>query len=152
MKKSAGILAYRKVENTIELFLVHPGGPFWKNKDIHGWSIPKGEFNDNENPVDAALREFHEETGYRVSGELTALRPVKQPGGKIVHVWAVEADFDADKVTSNTFSLEWPPGSGKLMDFPEIDRAGWFSAETAIQKIHKGQMPFIEQLVEVLKI
>jgi predicted NUDIX family NTP pyrophosphohydrolase len=146
MKKSAGILAYRKTGNVYEVFLVHPGGPFWKNKDVHAWSIPKGEFNDDEIPFSAAKREFFEETGFEVDGEFIELNPVKQPGGKQVYVWAVEADFDPEAIVCNTFSLEWPPLSGKVLEVPEIDKAAWFSLEVAMHKIHKGQIPLLEQL------
>ncbi len=146
MKKSAGILACRKAGKNIEVFLAHPGGPFWKNKDEHAWSVPKGEFTDDEIPLEAAKREFWEETGIQISGEFIKLEPVKQPGGKLVFVWAVEADLNPADIKSNTFPLEWPPRSGKTIDVPEIDKAAWFPLDIARQKIHKGQIPILEQL------
>jgi predicted NUDIX family NTP pyrophosphohydrolase len=150
MKQSAGILAYRRSENNFEVFLVHPGGPYWKNKDQHAWSIPKGEFDAVEAPFNAALREFKEETGFSVSGNFIEFNPVKQPGGKIIFIWAIEADFDPETIKSNSFSLEWPPKSGKMIDVPEIDKAGWFTPGEARQKIHKGQIPVLEQLAKKL--
>jgi predicted NUDIX family NTP pyrophosphohydrolase len=145
MKRSAGILAFRKSGVSCEVFLVHPGGPFWKNKDEHAWSVPKGEFGEEENPFDAALREFREETGFTITGNFVELKPIKQPGGKIVHVWAVEANFDPAEIKCNTFMMEWPPGSGKEIEVPEVDKAEWFTLQSACQKIHKGQIPVIEQ-------
>ncbi len=152
MKKSAGILAYRRAGKSNEVFLVHPGGPFWKNKDEHAWSVPKGEFTDEEISFEAAKREFQEETGFPIDGEFIELQPVKQSGGKLVYVWAVEADLNPGDIKSNTFSLEWPPRSGKTINFPEIDKAAWFPLETARQKIHKGQIPFLEQLASKVNI
>lgn len=149
MKKSAGILPYRKSAGEVEVFLVHPGGPFWKNKDEHAWSVAKGEFSDDEVPFNAALREFNEETGFMASGNFLELAPVKQPGGKLVFVWAVEADYDPASIRSNTFSLQWPPRSGKLIDVPEIDKAAWFPLSIARQKIHKGQLPVLLQLISL---
>lgn len=145
MKRSAGILAYRKTTEDFEVFLVHPGGPFWKNKDENAWSFPKGEFQEDEVPLAAAKREFQEETGFTLAGEFIELIPVKQPGGKYVHAWAVEADFDPAVFSSNTFSIEWPPRSGIFIDVPEVDKAAWFSIEIARLKIHKGQIPVLEQ-------
>jgi predicted NUDIX family NTP pyrophosphohydrolase len=132
------------------VFLVHPGGPFWRNKDAGAWSIPKGEIGAEEGPLEAARREFQEETGFAASGKLTELMPVKQAGGKVVVAWAVEGDFDAAAIRSNTFSIEWPPRSGKQVEFPEIDRAGWFSLENARKKILKGQIPLLEQLEAII--
>ena len=149
MKKSAGILPYRKSAGEVEVFLVHPGGPFWKNKDEHAWSVAKGELSDDEVPFNAALREFNEETGFMASGNFLELAPVKQPGGKLVFVWAVEADYDPASIRSNTFSLQWPPRSGKLIDVPEIDKAAWFPLSIARQKIHKGQLPVLLQLISL---
>lgn len=146
MKKSAGILPFRKKGKTVEVLLVHPGGPFWKNKDAHGWSVSKGEFSDQEKPFEAALREFREETGFTAEGDFIEFQPVRQPGGKLVYVWALEAEFNPDELQSNTFPLEWPPRSGKMTQFPEVDKAAWFPPETAVQKIHKGQVPILEQL------
>lgn len=150
MKKSAGILVYRKAGKDIEYLLVHPGGPFYKNKDINTWSIPKGEYDNNENAFEAAKREFFEETGIRIDGDFISLKTVKQNGGKEVSAWAVEADVDTGKVKSNTFELEWPPKSGKFQKYPEIDRAEWFNYEEAKKKILKGQIPVIDELNNLL--
>jgi predicted NUDIX family NTP pyrophosphohydrolase len=148
-KKSAGILAYRVFNGALQVFLVHPGGPFWAKKDAGAWTIPKGEFEEEE-PLVAAKREFLEETGMSIDGEFTKLAPVTLKSGKIVHGWAVEADLDATKVVSNTFSMEWPPKSGKLGEFPEVDRAGWFTFEEAMEKINPAQAGFIRELVSIL--
>lgn len=151
MKKSAGILIYKKVKDKLQVMLVHPGGPFWKNKDAGAWSIPKGEFNDNEEPLDAAKREFEEETGLTVSGKFLPLTPVKQKSGKLIYTWAVEEDIDVSSIKSNLFEMEWPPRSGKMKCFPEIDEACWFAVEEAKEKIIKGQFSFIEELIGLLK-
>lgn len=151
MKRSAGILAFRKSEVSWEVFLVHPGGPFWKNKDEHAWSVPKGEFTEEENPFNAAKREFREETGFTITGSFIELKPVRQPGGKIVHVWAVEADLDPAEIICNTFMMEWPPGSGKEIELPEVDKTEWFLLQNAYQKIHKGQIPVLEQFENLLE-
>jgi predicted NUDIX family NTP pyrophosphohydrolase len=135
----------------MEVLLVHPGGPFWAKKDLGAWSVPKGEFPPGEDALVAARREFEEETGFAVDGRFIQLTPVKQSGGKLVQVWAVEGDCDASAVRSNTFSIEWPPRSGKEQQFPEIDRAEWFTIEAAKQKILKGQIPFIEELKRITK-
>lgn len=148
MKQSAGILLYRLKNEVPEFFLVHPGGPFFTQKNEGWWTIPKGEVMDDEDPFTAAKREFKEETGYEVSGEFTALMPVKQKAGKIVSCWAVEGDFDQNEVKSNTFEIEWPPKSGQRKSFPEIDRAGWFAFEEAQQLINEAQRSF---LIETLK-
>ncbi len=145
-KNSAGILLHRLRGSGIEVFLVHPGGPFWATKDAGAWSIPKGEFEAGEDPLEAAKREFKEETGFAVEGNFIELTPVKQPGGKVVYAWAVMGDCEADSIKSNTFSLEWPPRSGKRKEFPEVDRAGWFTPEVAREKILKGQLNFLEEL------
>jgi len=137
---------YRRTDDGLEVLLVHPGGPFWQRKDLAAWSIPKGEFAPDENPLEAARREFQEETGFVAPGPFTRLEPVKQPGGKIVVAWAVEGDFDDAAVKSNTFSMEWPRGSGKRQEFPEIDRAGWFPIAEARKKILRGQLPLLDQL------
>jgi predicted NUDIX family NTP pyrophosphohydrolase len=150
-KKSAGLLLYRDGTKGVEVLLVHPGGPFWARKDEGAWSIPKGEFEDGEDPLSAAQREFEEETGTRASGEFLALQPIKQPGGKLVYAWAVHADFDPSTLRSNTFSMEWPPRSGRRSEFPEIDRAAWFGLEEARRKILKGQAGFLDQLVELTR-
>jgi len=145
-KRSAGILVFRKRDTNHEVFLVHPGGPYWAKKDMNAWSVPKGEFDEGEEPFLAAKREFREETGFEISGNFIELDPVKQPSGKIIHTWAVDSDLDASKTDSNLFEMEWPPGSGKREEFPEVDNAGWFSFEIARQKIVKGQVPILEQL------
>jgi predicted NUDIX family NTP pyrophosphohydrolase len=146
MRKSAGILLYRKKSSQPEFFLVHPGGPFWKNKDIGAWSIPKGEFEEGEDPLKAAQREFEEETGVSISGKFIELKPVKQKSGKIIYTWGVEGDIDPSILKSNTFTLEWPPKSGKYIEIPEVDKGGWFSYDTAKEKIIPGQIPILEEL------
>ena len=145
-KKSAGILLYRFQNTVLEFFLVHPGGPFWTKKDEGAWTIPKGEFEDNEDPLDAAKREFEEETGVKISGKFIELKPVKQKSGKLVYAWAVEGDIDSSKIKSNEFEMEWPPKSGKMKSFPEIDRAAWFNLKDAEQKINAGQFSLIKEL------
>ena len=149
-KKSAGLLLYRKVRGSVEVFLVHPGGPFWANKDDGAWSIPKGEFDEGEEPLDAAKREFREETGLVAEGEFQPLKPVRQRSGKIVYAWAVHLDLNAAAVTSNTFSMEWPRGSGRMQEFPEIDRADWFNIDLARRKILKGQLGLLDQLEQAV--
>jgi predicted NUDIX family NTP pyrophosphohydrolase len=149
--KSAGLLLFRETPEGVEVLLVHPGGPYWATKDDGAWSIPKGEFSDDEEPLAAAKREFEEETGQDVDGDFLPLESLKQPSGKLVHAWAVAADFDPSVLRSNTFSMEWPPKSGRQQQFPEVDRAGWFGIEAAKQKILKGQAPFLEQLLARLK-
>lgn len=146
-KQSSGILVYRRgLGATLEVLLVHPGGPFWKNKDAQAWSIPKGELDADEDALAAARREFFEELGLQVEGPFLALTPVRQSGGKTVHAFAVEGEVDAAKVQSNTFSMEWPPKSGKRQEFPEVDRAEWFTWDMAMQKINAGQAPLLHQL------
>lgn len=147
LKKSAGILLYKRVNKQLFVLLVHPGGPFWKNKDAGHWSIPKGEFSDEENAFDAAIREFEEETGTRLDGDFIELVPVKLKSGKVVYAWALEKDIDADAVESNTFEIEWPPKSGRLKSFPEIDKAAWFIVEEALEKINVAMTDFILQLI-----
>jgi predicted NUDIX family NTP pyrophosphohydrolase len=145
-KESAGLLLYRRGKGGIEVLLVHPGGPFWAKKDLGAWSIPKGEIEPGEDPLQAAKREFQEETGVEPRGELKPLGFVRQSGGKIVHAWALEADLDPASLRSETFVLEWPPGSGRQREFPEVDRAAWFSLAQARQKIVKGQVAFLDKL------
>jgi len=145
-KQSAGVLLYRIVDGLLQVFLVHPGGPFFKNKDDGSWSIPKGEFAEDENPLDAAKREVLEETGQSIDGNFIELKPIQQKGGKIVHAWAVEGDIDHVTIVSNTFEIEWPPRSGKKQSFPEIDRAAWFDVETAKVKINAAQTGLIDEL------
>jgi len=147
-KKSAGLLLFRETSGVLEVLLVHPGGPYWAGKDAGAWSIPKGEFEKDEAPLNAARREFEEETGMSVTGDFVALQPVQTPSGKEIHAWALRADLDPARLRSNTFSLEWPPKSGQLRDFPEVDRAQWFTLEEARSKILKGQAPLLEQLRE----
>jgi len=148
-KQSAGILLYRKTNSGLQVFLVHPGGPFFKNKDAGVWSIPKGEFLDDEGPLDAAKREFHEETGLSIDGKFLRLEPVTLKSGKIVHAWAVEGDIDATSIYSNMFEMEWPPKSGKRQSFPEIDRAGWFDVDEAKVKISGAQAGLIDNLLKI---
>jgi len=150
MKRSAGILVYRKKGKEFEYLLVHPGGPFFRNKDLNTWSIPKGEFENYEDPFTAARREFFEETGIDIDGTFIELNPVKQNSGKTVITWAVETDIDVSCIESNTFEMEWPPKSGKSQCFPEIDRAEWFTYEDARKKIIKGQIPIIDELNRLL--
>jgi predicted NUDIX family NTP pyrophosphohydrolase len=149
-KLSAGILLYRRRHGEVEVFLVHPGGPYWAGKDGGAWSIPKGEYREGEDPLATAQREFHEETGSPVTGSFHPLAPLTQPSGKVISVWAVEGDLDPETVRSNTFSLEWPPRSGKKQEFPEVDRGGWFDLPTAYQKLQPGQRGFLDQLQQVL--
>ena len=150
-KKSAGLLMYRFRENELEVFLVHPGGPFWAKKDLGAWSIPKGEYApDVEIPFEVAKREFREETGYEADGDFTPLTALKQPGQKIITAWAFEGDCDASKVKSNTFKMQWPPKSAKEVEFPEVDRAEWFTIHMAKQKLLKGQIGFLEELCQIL--
>lgn len=137
---------YRFKEGRLELFLVHPGGPFWARKDEGAWSIPKGEYLPGEDPLEAARREFTEETGLQAQGEFLELTEIRQPGGKRVKAWAFAGDCDPSAISSNTFSLEWPPGSGRTAQFPEVDRADWFDPEAARIKLLKGQLPLIEEL------
>jgi len=148
-KRSAGILFYRyRADRRLEVFLVHPGGPFWKNKDAGAWSLPKGEYEGGDDPFEAAKREFLEETGYPApEGEYLSLSEIKQPSGKLVTAWAVEGDCP-EEIKSNTFSMEWPPKSGKMQDFPEVDRAGWFPLAEARNKILPGQVGFLERLTK----
>jgi predicted NUDIX family NTP pyrophosphohydrolase len=145
-KRSAGLLLYRVRGDALQVFLVHPGGPFWTGKDIGAWGIPKGEAEADEDLLAVARREFEEETGCVPGAPPRALTPVRQPSGKIVYAWAVEGNCDPDSMTSNTFSMEWPPKSGRVQEFPEIDRAGWFDLPTARRKISKGQLGLLDQL------
>ena len=144
--QSAGLLLYRRSPDGLEVFLVHPGGPFWAKKDLGAWSIPKGEVEPAEDPLAAAQREFEEETGFQISGEFRPLAPLKQKSGKTVYAWAVEGDCDPSGLKSNTVSLEWPPHSGRQQEFPEVDRAAWFPLDEAKRKILPGQVGFIEWL------
>jgi predicted NUDIX family NTP pyrophosphohydrolase len=137
---------FRHKAGVLEVLLVHPGGPFWQHKDDGAWSIPKGEFGPDEDPLAAARREFTEETGFPVIGDTVPLAPLKQPSGKVIHAWAVEGDCDPALLRSNTFEMEWPPKSGTMREFPEIDRAAWFDVAVARRKIVPGQRGFLDQL------
>jgi predicted NUDIX family NTP pyrophosphohydrolase len=139
---SAGILMYRNATQSLEVLLVHPGGPFWRNKDDGAWSIPKGEIDAGERPEDIARREFMEELGSAASGPLRPLGKIRQRGGKLVRAFAVEGDLDVSTVVSNTFEMIWPPKSGRIQTFPEVDRAEWFALPVARDKILQGQRPF----------
>lgn len=150
VKKSAGILLYRLVNKYLEVFLVHFGGPFWAKKDLGAWSIPKGELSDNEEPFDAAKREFKEETGMNASGNFIELSPIKQKNGKLVYTWALEGNIDSEQIKCNTFEIEWPPKSGRKKEFPEIDKGEWFNVSDAKQKIIRDQSILIEELVSKL--
>jgi predicted NUDIX family NTP pyrophosphohydrolase len=143
---SAGILMYRRLKKGIEVLLVHPGGPFWRNKDAGAWSIPKGEIEQGEDPADVAQREFREELGTTPGQPLQALGLIRQGGGKIVHAFAVEGNLDTDAMSSNTFEMEWPPKSGRRQSFPEVDRAEWFDLERAREKILASQQPLLDRL------
>jgi len=147
VKKSAGILLYRLLKNKPEFFLVHPGGPFWTNKDAGAWTIPKGEYDINEEPLAAAIREFSEETGHIISGNFLSLTPIIQKAGKQVDAWALERDIDTTNIRSNSFNIEWPPKSGNWKSYPEIDRAEWFDIKTAKEKINPAQVAFLEELI-----
>jgi predicted NUDIX family NTP pyrophosphohydrolase len=147
-KQSAGLLLFRRTGERIEVLLGHPGGPFWRNKDLGAWSIPKGFVAQGEGPLAAARREFAEETGYKPRGKSVSLGDAKQPGGKIVHIWAIEGDWDAGELRSNQFEMEWPPRSGRLQIFPELDRAAWFSIAEARKRILTGQAVFLDRLIE----
>ena len=151
-KKSAGILLYRFTNKIPEVLIIHPGGPFWAKKDLGAWSIPKGEFTDEENPLDAATREFYEEMGEQVTGDFIAMAPIKQKSGKMVYVFALEYDFDVTKIKSNTFTMEWPPKSGKQQEFPEIDKGEWFDFTTSKQKLNKYQAAIIDELTKKLNL
>ena len=151
-KQSAGLLLYRRREEGLEVFLVPPGGPFGARQDAGAWSIPKGEHGPEEDPLPAARREFAEETGFTVFGPFFPLTPLKQKSGKVVQAFACEGEVDPGDLTSNTFTLEWPPRSGHLQEFPEVDRAAWFSLAEAREKIHPGQADFLQELALFLGI
>ena len=151
IRRSAGLILFRESPK-VEFLLVHMGGPFWARKDLGSWSIPKGEFSEDEDPLNAARREFEEEMGSSVTGEFIALEPIKQAGGKVVHAWAVRSDFNGASLRSHTFEMEWPPRSGRVQKFPEVDRAEWFSEEIARRKILKGQVGFIDQVMDLFRV
>jgi predicted NUDIX family NTP pyrophosphohydrolase len=150
-KRSAGLLMYRRSRGILEVLLVHPGGPFWEKKDLGSWSIPKGEYEAGEEALAAATREFQEETGLVAEGPYTPLTSIRQQGGKLVQAWAFEGDCDAESLKSTTFSLEWPPNSGRRREFPEVDRAGWFSIGEAKRKILPAQASLLEELAAKMR-
>jgi predicted NUDIX family NTP pyrophosphohydrolase len=141
---------YRRREPEVEVFLVHPGGPYWARKDLGAWSIPKGEYSDPEEPLEVARREFQEETGFFSSGPYLPLGEVRQPGGKLVRAWAFEGDCDPSALRSNTFRMEWPPRSGKQLEVPEVDRGAWFAMDEARQRLSGGQRPLVDRLAGLL--
>lgn len=145
-KTSAGVLLYRIRRGELQVFLVHPGGPYWKNKDDGAWSIPKGEFQEGDDPLATAKREFFEETGHAIQGEFRSLTPFKQAGGKVIYAWAVEGDFEPAAMRSNMFSIEWPPRSGIVREFPEVDKGEWFGFADAQRKLLPGQRPMLDEL------
>lgn len=149
-KSSSGLLMYRRGPTGVEVLLVHPGGPYWANKDANGWSIPKGELDDDESPELAARREFAEELGVEPQGPLIPLGSIRQKNGKTVHAWAVEGDFECATLRSNTFRMEWPPKSGRMQEFPEVDRAAWFAPDVARGKMHVGQAELVDRLLASL--
>ncbi len=149
-RASAGVLLYRDGPAGLEVFLVHPGGPFWARKDAGAWSIPKGEYAEDEDPLVAAQRELFEETGATAQGPFMVLQPIKQPGGKVVTAWAARGDLDPAQIKSNTFSLEWPPKSGVRRDFPEVDRGAWFSMQEAAGRLLPAQRPLLHELARAL--
>ncbi|HSQ44829.1 MAG TPA: NUDIX domain-containing protein [Ginsengibacter sp.] len=151
-KQSAGLLLYRTWKNLLEVFLVHPGGPFWKNKDDGAWSIPKGEFEDSEEPLKAAIREFLEETGKKVSGKFLKLHTVQQKSGKNIFAWALEKNIDPAEIISNSFTIEWPPHSGKFQSFPEVDKCGWFLINEAKKKINTAQVSLLTELEQKARL
>jgi predicted NUDIX family NTP pyrophosphohydrolase len=150
--QSAGILLFRVKNKELQIFLVHPGGPFWQKKDIGAWSIPKGEFSQDEDALTAAKREFDEETGSTISGDFIELTPVKQKAGKYIYAWAIKGDIDPATITCNSFSMEWPPKSGKRQQFPEVDKAGWFNVQVAKEKINPAQTLLIEELQNKVEV
>jgi predicted NUDIX family NTP pyrophosphohydrolase len=151
-ERSAGILMFRRRPGTSEVLLVHMGGPFWARKDDGAWSIPKGLYNESEDALAAARREFAEETGGSPEGEFIALGTFRQPSGKQLSVWAVDGEFDLRTFKSNMFTMEWPPKSGRTAEFPEADRAGWFDQAQALVKVTKGQRPIVKALFERLEL
>lgn len=151
-KKSAGILLYRFKNDTLEMLIVHPGGPFWAKKDEGAWSIPKGEFEDSENILHAAIREFEEETGHQMTGNFVALSPVKLGNNKILYAFALEGNLDITGLRSNTFTMEWPPKTGKMQAFPEIDRAEWVNFESCKLKLNKAQIVLVEELMNLIAL
>jgi len=151
-KRSAGIVLYRRTPRGLEVLLVHPGGPFWARKDEGAWSIPKGEFEDGDDPLAAARREFEEEVGMPAEGEFLPLSPIRQRGGKVVEAWGLEGDFDPANLESNTFTMEWPPRSGRQETFPEVDRADWFTIDKMRIKLNSAQVALVEELLGLLGV
>jgi predicted NUDIX family NTP pyrophosphohydrolase len=149
-KLSAGILMFRRRDSALEVFLVHPGGPFWRNKDAGAWSLPKGEYTEGQDLLEAAKREFREETGITAQGEFISLGELKQSSAKSITAWAIEGDFPPESLRSNTFSMEWPPKSGRQQEFPEVDRGAWFAVYDAKKRILKGQIGFLDKLAALL--
>lgn len=147
---SSGLLMYRIRDGKLQVLLTHPGGPLFQNKDDGVWTIPKGEIEPGEDMLEAAKREFEEETGITPTGPFIELTPIKQKGGKIVHAWAFQGDCDPSAIASNTFTMEWPPKSGRLMEFPEMDRADFFDVAAAGQKIKAAQMPLVEECEQIV--
>ena len=147
---SSGILLFRFRSERLQVMLVHPGGPFWGKKDVGAWSIPKGLLEDHESPLDAARREFKEETSFEINGNFIILGNLTQPSRKKIHAWAIERDIDETKIVSNKFALEWPKKSGIINEYPEIDKASWFYIDQAKKKIQKGQADFIERLIKLI--
>ncbi|GGE44939.1 putative NUDIX family NTP pyrophosphohydrolase [Pedobacter psychrotolerans] len=150
MRQSAGLLLYRQTGPELEFFLIHPGGPIFAKKDLGVWSVPKGELDENEEPLHAAIREFEEEVGTKIDGDFIELQPIIQKGGKKVLCWAVEGDLDPSTLHSNTFEMQWPPKSGKMQSFVEVDRGDWFTYEKAILAIKDRQIPLLDQLITLL--
>ena len=149
-KRSAGILVYKRSEGELRVFLVHPGGPFWLKKDRGAWSIPKGELSEDEKGLAAARREFREETGQAIAGDFIELTPFRQPSRKVIHAWAVEGEVDETRVASNEVEMEWPPRSGKMQRFPEVDAGRWFPLAEAKARIQSGQIPILDELARLL--
>ena len=150
-KLTAGVLVFRRTNGVLEVLLAHPGGPFWAKKDLGAWSLPKGEIEEGEEPLAAAIREFHEETGFTVDGDFRPLKAQRQSSGKTIVAWAIEGDCDPSQLRSITFSMEWPPRSGKRQEFPEVDRGAWFPLDEARRRVIAGQSQFLEELSSALQ-
>jgi predicted NUDIX family NTP pyrophosphohydrolase len=151
-KQSAGILPYKFVKKQLFFFIAHPGGPFYRKKDDGWWTIAKGEMEAGEEPFAAAIREFKEETSIEITGDFLPLTPLKQKSGKLVYAWAIETDFPTEDIKSNTFTIEWPPRSGVMVEFPELDKFEWFDVHTTIGKLLPGQVPFVYEVLEHLQV